>query len=301
MKKDAILEKISKQLADFRNEISPKITTLLQATEKVTKTCNEIGQSWSGSFAGYHGKLYFKNFEIPKIHERFNVEWGGIHGIPNGWDSKEVEVVKQEIINRVSKNFSLDAFEHDEQELIQKAKSALHEITIEFSAFNLENHQKEKTLFEQIENFEFGKGKNYFLRILLPTSLIGRDKEASMQGIYLPTHIYYLGLAKSINDTCNSVTDFINLIDRLKRQIEQSNIRLNIKEDHMWDFVNPIWLFWQLIKQFSRLLKLAWKHKIVSLLSIALAIASFILTLLATDYTMAQSNFKSLLDWLGLT
>lgn len=45
------------------------IATLISEAEK-------IGRSWSGSWLGYHSRVYYKNFQIPPANAHFSAEWG---------------------------------------------------------------------------------------------------------------------------------------------------------------------------------------------------------------------------------
>lgn len=260
-------------------------------SEELIKACGEIEMSWSGSFAGWHGRMYFKNFEKPQHHERFSGEWGGIHGIPDGWHDKEPEEVKKVLEKKVSEDFSIDQLERDATTLQKKAEQTQNEINIALSAIDLNELPEEKALRLEIEKSKFGKGKNHFINKYIPKSLMTRDSGALMEGVCIPSHTYYLGLAQGIIDTCDSIEKFVQLVDRVIRQIELKPTLAPQKSKNFWNWFNPFWLVWQLFRLLSKLIKLAWKHKIFSTVIL-------IITLLAIDYSLAWKNLQTTWDWL---
>lgn len=286
-----ILENIKALIEKLNQETSSRISTLIDKSEKLIKSCNKIDESWSGSFVGYHGQLYFKNFEKPRHEERFSGEWGGIHGLPHGWEKKEAEKVKKEIENNISADFSIDNLEKEEAALKKQAESTLNEVKIAFSSINFTGMQKEEGLLSEIEKFKFGKGKNYFIAKMIPKTFMTRDREALMQGTCIPAHTYYLGLAQGIIDTCNSIQDFLQLTDRLVRQLQMKKSQPFPTADNTWNWINPFWLLWQLLLLSIKIFKLAWKHKIISGCIV-------ILTLLAIDYSLAWKNLLSIWEWI---
>jgi len=285
-------KKITQIIADFKNHALPIIKELVEKSKKLAETCDEINCSWSGSFAGNHGLFYFKNFEEPKHEERFSGEWGFINGVPDGWEKRNTEEVKREIEKRVSiENFSIDKTEKEALQLKEEAKDILNEIVIIFSAIDLSKMEEEDELLSKIKKFKFGKDKGYFIKNMLPRTIMTRDTEAMMQGICRPTHTYYLGVAQAIIDMCNSIEEFITLSSRTIRQIETKEKYLFKNTKNKWNWINPFWLLWKLFLFFNQLLKWIWRHKIISVILI-------VLSLLAFDYSLILINLKTI--WKGL-
>ena len=40
------------------------------------ESAETVGKSWSGSWLGYHARIYYKDFEVPPPGAHFNREWG---------------------------------------------------------------------------------------------------------------------------------------------------------------------------------------------------------------------------------
>lgn len=215
------IQEAKKLITEFRNKHSTDLEKILATSEKLREVCGKIERTWSGSFAGWHGKMYFRDFQIPSISEQFSGEWGGINGIPDGWEEKQPEKVREKIEELVGNKFSAEDFEKELKKLREEAKKFGTEITIVLSSFDFDdNTAKEKKLFNQIENFEFGKTKGEYISDGLPKNMMSRDTEALRQGTYVASWLYYRGVAFEGKSICESINNFITLSDRLMRQLE---------------------------------------------------------------------------------
>lgn len=215
------IEETKKLLSDFQDKHSKELDNFLAVSEKLREACGKIERTWSGSFAGWHGKMYFRNFEIPSIYERFSGEWGGINGIPDGWEEKQPEEVREKIEELVGDSFSAEKFEDDIKTLRKEAETLKNEVTITFSPFAFdENTTREKDLFTQIENYEFGKGKGDFINDRLPKTMMSRDSEALRQGICIASWLYYEGVALEGKNFSEAISNFLGSVARLTRQLE---------------------------------------------------------------------------------
>lgn len=76
-----LLDEVRKQ----RDEHNAKVITTGHQADELLKVAMKLAASHSGSNFGYHGALYYGDFDAPPIGGMFSIEWGGIHGIPPGW------------------------------------------------------------------------------------------------------------------------------------------------------------------------------------------------------------------------
>ncbi len=67
-------EDAKKLITEFRSKHSASLEKIPATSEKLREVCGNIEQTWSGSFAGWHGKMYFRDFQIPSIYEKFSGE-----------------------------------------------------------------------------------------------------------------------------------------------------------------------------------------------------------------------------------
>jgi len=218
----------------FQQKHAAKLEECAKLSDRLSDNCNKISRSWSGSFAGWHGNMYSRNFEIPSIREKFSGEWGGIHGIPSGWEEKQPEEVSAKIEELMGDNFSIDQLEADIRRLRQDVEALQREMVISYSSFSFNaDMTKEKELLEKVENYSFGETKNEFICARLPKSLMSRDSEALRQGICTPSWLYYDGIALEGISLCKAIKDFVILFDRLARQLE--NKMKAKKQDNLKD------------------------------------------------------------------
>lgn len=47
-----------------------------QPLERLEEASNRVGRAWSGSWLGYHARIYYKALQPPPIGARFSPEWG---------------------------------------------------------------------------------------------------------------------------------------------------------------------------------------------------------------------------------
>lgn len=208
-------------ISEFQKKQADDLEKISITSKKLREACGKIERTWSGSFAGWHGKMYFRDFQIPSIHERFSGEWGGINGIPDGWEEKQPEEVRSKIEELVGNNFSAEKFENDLKKLREKIEKFRTEIIINLSSFDFnDNTIKEKELLTQIEKFTFGKTKGDYINDGLPKNMMSRDTEALRQGTCIASWLYYDGVALEGQSVCETTNDFIALSDRLTRQLE---------------------------------------------------------------------------------
>ncbi len=215
------IKKIKKIVEEFQKKDIDELERIFSLSEKLSDVSSKIERTWSGSFAGWHGKMYYRDFQIPSIHERFSGEWGDIKGIPKGWEEKQPEEVCSKIEELVGNKFSVKKFEADLKKIRGEAEKLCTEIIINLSSFDFDKNKTiEKKLFSQIENFKFGKTKGEYISDRLPKRMMSRDTEALQQGTCVASWLYYRGVAFEGKSICDAVNSFIILTDRLIRQLE---------------------------------------------------------------------------------
>ena len=89
----ALLDELEKQ----KQGIAPSVTEIRKKAKELFVAGSKVAASHSGSNFGYHGALYYADFQAPPFGSLFNVEWGGTRGIPPGWHKREPDEVKARI------------------------------------------------------------------------------------------------------------------------------------------------------------------------------------------------------------
>jgi uncharacterized protein (TIGR02391 family) len=216
-----VLTQIRQLLNSFSDQRGRQLRNTASAAEKLQEACHKIERSWSGSFAGWHGRMYFRDFATPSLHQRFSGEWGGIQGIPHGWEEKQPEQVKAKLESIVGSGFSIEEFERDVKELRSEVENLRDDITLKFAEVGSDDlPPRFKVLISEIEHFEFGKTKNDFVIHQLPKGLASRDLEAVRQGIYLPAWLYYEGVGSEAQSLCENTDRFLGRCERILKHLD---------------------------------------------------------------------------------
>lgn len=203
-------------LAEIKNEL-----------QKLTEATNTIAQTWSGSWMGYHSKLYYENFRKPTRQEMFDIEWGGagMHGIAPEWRERE----DCEVINHIEAYCGLKLIDllPPIEETIKIANELKEMISTELILIeNDEKFSKENEIISDLEKQKWGVSEIDVILIKRPKSAMTRDSIAACQGLKTPPHIAYEAKLISNLSKIAILEEFIAKTSRLIRQIE---IKMMIK------------------------------------------------------------------------
>ncbi len=178
---------LANKLSQFDQCEMPELDALDDAAAKV-------GQSWSGSWFGYHSRVYYANFKIPPPGAAFSQEWGLYNtysmGSRGDWHEYDYHDVIQYIyelsgtpddLNPAikTKNDTAETFD----ELKSSALSLIHA-----------NCRLDKDLFladlvKKIESLRIFFASD-FINAKIPTGqMISRDMIAIEKGLVTPPHI----------------------------------------------------------------------------------------------------------------
>ncbi len=203
-------------LSEFRTNHSGQLQTVSGLARRLLEACRTIQRAWSGSFAGWHGTMYFRDFEPPSVYQRFSGEWGGLNGIPEGWTERQPGEVQAKIEELVGNSFSINQFEETLHQLRKDTLRLKEEMVIHLDPSDSAGlSTREKGLIERIEKYAFGKTTPQFVNEGLPRTLISRDSEALRQGTCVPSWLYYEGVALEGRSLCETIEEFLHLADRL--------------------------------------------------------------------------------------
>ena len=208
MNKNKVIEKLQKLLDDFEDKYSKPLNTLGIETEKMKNACEKIKESWSGSYFGYHHKLYYGEFEKPPRDEWFSVEWGGINGISHYWRERTKEEVQKEINRLVGNSFEVTKFEKENKILASEIEDFQTQVDLLITSVTPKDANSPFT----IEKIEPEKKLKAYLKSYMSRSMMSRDSEAVSQGIFVPSVIYYEAVAYEAGCIVSNVQKFLKSV-----------------------------------------------------------------------------------------
>jgi hypothetical protein len=94
------LERLAERVDGERNGRAQALEEIERAADTLLGVIEDVDASWSGSNLGHHAEMYFKDFERPSLRERFDPEWGTVHGVPEGWAARSFEDVSAHVEQR---------------------------------------------------------------------------------------------------------------------------------------------------------------------------------------------------------
>jgi hypothetical protein len=213
----SLLEEVRKQ----KEQMAATVVDLTRQGEELFQAVTKVGRSHSGSSFGYHSMLYYRDFEVPPLGAMFNVEWGGINGIPPGWMKREPDEVKLRIEKLASSTF--EAVEHTVKAPLRTAKELHKEILIRLAPLHqLGDGNRERQLLDGLEHFDWqdSVANKYATQAMKSFPSMTRDSGAITQGAMLPAHTYYEAAATQVKTSCEAIEEFWSSAERLLRQLQ---------------------------------------------------------------------------------
>jgi uncharacterized protein (TIGR02391 family) len=217
-----INEHLSQQISVFKTAASPIVERLSKDARQIMTACRRIGRSWSMSFAGYHGLLYYQDFQQPSLERCFSPEWGAIRGLPDGWNQRTPEEVRKAIEKIIGPKFSIDKVETLATELAERANDLRTSLIDRLS--DAATTSRTDRIFSEIKKLSFGGIKDGYIKAQIPNRVATRDSRAALQGTCIPPHLYYEGVGVEAEAVSKGVVEFIKLLDRLIESIREMGL-----------------------------------------------------------------------------
>ena len=193
------LGKLYRRVEEHERMFQEPIGEIRVQADSVLAAARKVGESWSGSCMGHHNALYFGSFERPG-NNRFNVEWGCLHGTPQGWHERQPEDVKRRIEDLAK--LQIDSLQERDKELARSAEDLRDEITLDLSPLDsLTGFTKEKEILRQIEKLEYGNAdeNKYIADVVNACPRATRDFSAINEGRRVPSHTFYEAIAVQVS------------------------------------------------------------------------------------------------------
>ena len=227
--------------------------------DELWQQINIVSKSFSGSWLGYHSKVYFRDFDVPDPGSHFSQEWGlkstyGSSGSRGDW----IEYTEKEVFDHIYDGVGyfdivpLQAQAEAVEEKFCTLKNAA--LTIIDDAFTEPNSDFVQTTLQGIRDNEPTTEIEYLDSIRDHGQIMTRDATAVGQGTQVPPHqkiraeVFRIRRAYAI---CRSVgKDIKTLVSVLERKQKQmvsderigTNVFIGHGRSHLWrelkDFIS---------------------------------------------------------------
>ena len=221
-----------------RDEISQPLSALRTAVA-------EIGRAFSGSWLGYHSRVYYENFQAPPPGAHFSQEWGlmdtfGSMGSVGSWREYPFDEVKQHVL-RLAGNPDLSAASAAAEAADAAFNHAKAEITSIFQT-ELDGGADGfiQNLNEQLQTLEVLSPAEVADRLHQRGQVMTRDTIVLGQGTQLPPHISVKAELRAIEHSfaiCKEAADIArkgasHLERKSRRRSRESRIGTNVFIGH---------------------------------------------------------------------
>ncbi|MBW7874738.1 MAG: nucleotide-binding protein [Candidatus Cloacimonetes bacterium] len=194
---------VADELFKIANSMEAAVTTLKDDSfskplQALIDVAEKVGNAWSGSWLGYHSRVYYADLAEPPPGARFSQEWGfgdGLYHRDTFGDWKEYRF--DDVIEAIKQRSGSP--ETTKQERTSKATAKEFE-DAQSNALSLlssviESRKDDKFLEGILEKVEGIKilGKGHFIEIYRPRGqIMSRDMLAIQAGLHAPPHIKVL-------------------------------------------------------------------------------------------------------------
>ncbi|MCW5645638.1 MAG: hypothetical protein KIT63_26340, partial [Rhodoferax sp.] len=185
--------------------------------------CQRVASSWTQSSLGAHADLYFRDFQKPTGYEIFNIEWGLLRGIPEGWAVRTPEETSKRVEDGYS-GLPLATINTLVSELAKRLEQLKDEVTTEFAyAQPTGVSSTESALGVEIEQLEIRASEANFIGDLAICPRVSRDSRSIYQGKRVAPHIPYQAKIMALIETLKRSQFFLRsawkLISLLERHV----------------------------------------------------------------------------------
>ncbi len=184
------------------------------------------GKSWSGSWLGYHSRVYYESLSEPPPGARFSQEWGmmetyGIRDTIGDWQEYRFD----DVVSAIQQNAGCPDTEEQEAQS-STAKELFEDLqskTASILSSVLTLHQDDKYLQDIAKKVEQMKvfGAADFIKVMHPSGqLMSRDMPAIQAGLHTPPHISVLAQVHAIKYPFNVCADLAKLCRRAASHVQ---------------------------------------------------------------------------------
>src|SRR5438045_2622263 len=190
------------EIADDLLEIAEQLDSLKARFEAdgvkdplqmIEDTAKKLGKSWSGSWLGYHSRVYYEGFHAPPPGARFSQEWG-LMDVAFGdtvgyWKEYDYDYVKKAISDAANNPDLKEAKKVSESARVLIDDKRAEMLSLMSTALEKRDDAFLSKLKQTVEDTSIPRTAD-FVKLYCPTvKFFSRDAVAAGQGLLTPPHI----------------------------------------------------------------------------------------------------------------
>jgi hypothetical protein len=215
----AEVEEVLVALEKAQAQVATDVAEGLKLGDQLRDAARNIAESSSGSWVGWHSRMYYGDYEKPPLEESWDNEWGGLSNFSPRWQERSLREVQRAIEDRAGVSLG------DVGRIADRVREVCQPLQQEFMTVlspvcDLAGFVKEAELLAKLENIKWIVPPGNFVRALASDApLASRDANAVMQGKQAPHHLEVEAAIVTNTSTLTTSRDFLTDAIRLARQV----------------------------------------------------------------------------------
>ena len=220
------------EMIDDFSQLSMELDTIISESrfdefekplKKLEQAAKQIEKSWSGSYLGYHSRVYYEKFQVPPPGANFSSEWGlmgsFLDGTTGNWKEFTYDYVHSKIFE-----MSGDPDLKNVRKLAQKARELFEAKRREINSIlnNLSESQKDsfiENLQSEIEGMKIFLAKDFIKSSIPRIQIMTRDMVAAGQGFHTPPHLSVKGEVLGFRFAFQSCENLSKLVKQITNHL----------------------------------------------------------------------------------
>ena len=209
------VDHIGTTVTEARARLRERTAELDQVREQLHQALMSIDEAWSGSHLGYHADLYFEDFVRPSLGQRFDPEWGGLHGLPHGWHDRDLVAVQSIVEERAG--VAVDEYVRGAKSRAHEVKEIVTDVAIVVAPIRgMAGLETEVELLDALDGVDLEPSGTFSF----PTAM-SRDSTAIAEGPRVAPHLQLRQRVLRAARSIQASEEAIVLAERLCRQLGQ--------------------------------------------------------------------------------
>lgn len=246
---DGVSSELKFLLAEVELYLEKSNSVDYSGVEALLEAQNNAGKAWSGSWIGYHSKVYYDQLSTPYPGHHFSSEWGFREMFGDGttgpWAEFEFDDICSAILDMAGRPdlSGVERFCSEGDALFKRIKEAFEIILVVQAETSGEVFYK--TLLEELSKIKL-LTESHFISHVRPKNFTTRDSLALSQGIHTPPHLSLWAKCVALKSPIAACGNLLPVLKKAysyslrceKRKLEVSVVGTNVfighGRSHVW-------------------------------------------------------------------